>query len=130
MKTNQINNIEELIIELRNQKVILDSDVAQIYDVETRDINKAVKNNPDKFPNWYIFEVSQNELKDLRWKNSTTKLSKTRTLPKAFSEKGLDMLATILKSKQATSATLQIIETFAKVKEFSRVAKSLATLTR
>ena len=145
--------IESFIVELRSQKVILDSDIAKIYGVETRDINKAVKNNSDKFPQGYIFEISKKELENLRcnistakisnlrWKYSTAKisnlrtknssaklsLSKTRVLPKAFTEKGLYMLATILKSKQATKATLQIIETFAKVREFSKVAKSLAT---
>ena len=126
-KGNRLSNIESLIVELRGQQVILDSDVAAIYKVETRDINKAVKNNTDKFPKGYIFEISKNELDDLRWKFSTASLSKTRVLPKAFTEKGLYMLATILKSKQATKATLQIIETFAKVREFSRVAKTLAT---
>ena len=133
--------IESFIVELRSQKVILDSDIAKIYGVETRDINKAVKNNLDKFPQGYIFEISKNELEDLRGKFSTANLSnlrgkisttklslsKTRVLPKAFTEKGLYMLATTLKSKQATKATLQIIETFAKVREFSKVAKSLAT---
>ena len=145
--------IESFIVELRSQKVILDSDIAKIYGVETRDINKAVKNNSDKFPQGYIFEISKKELENLRWNISTAKisnlrwkystakisnlrtknssaklsLSKTRVLPKAFTEKGLYMLATILKSKQATKATLQIIETFAKVREFSKVAKSLAT---
>ena len=142
--------IESFIIELRSQKVILDSDIAKIYGVETRDINKAVKNNSDKFPQGYIFEISKKELEDLRcnistakisnlrWNISTAKisnlqtksssaklsLSKIRVLPKAFTEKGLYMLATILKSKQATKATLQIIETFSKVREFSKVAKS------
>ncbi len=145
--------IESFIVELRSQKVILDSDIAKIYGVETRDINKAVKNNSDKFPQGYIFEISKKELENLRWNISTAKisnlrwkystakisnlrtknssaklsLSKTRVLPKAFTEKGLYMLATILKSAQATKATLQIIETFAKVREFSKVAKSLAT---
>ena len=99
--------IESLIIEVRQQKVILDSDVASIYGVVTRDINKAVKNNLDKFPQGYILELSKNELEDLRWNFSTAKLSKTRALPKAFTEKGLYMLATILKSKQATKSTLQ-----------------------
>ena len=121
-----MKSIESWIIEVRNQKVILDSDVAKIYGVDTRDINQAVKNNLDKFPKGYILELSKNELEDLRWKNSTAKLSKTRALPKAFTEKGLYMLATILKSKQATKATLQIIETFAKVREFGKVVKNLA----
>ena len=121
-----MKSIEQFIIEIRDQKVILDSDVAAIYGVETRDVNKAVKNNTDKFPKGYIFEVSKNEMADLRWKISTAKLSKTRASPKAFTEKGLYMLATILKSPQATTATLRIIETFAKVREFSRTAKALA----
>ena len=125
-KQNHLNNIDSLIIEVRNQKVILDSDVAKIYGVQTKDINKAVKNNLDKFPKEYILKISKSELKDLWRKFSTAKLSKTRVLPKAFTEKGLYMLATILKSKQATKATLQIIETFAKVREFSKIAKSLA----
>ncbi len=126
-QANGLGDIAALIIELRGHKIILDSDVAAIYDVETRDVNKAVRNNPAKFPQGYIFELSQNELEDLRWKFSTTKFSKRRTIPKAFTEKGLYMLATILKSRQATKATLQIVETFAKVREFSKVAKSLAT---
>ncbi len=127
MNPNTLNNIESLIITLRNQKVILDSDVATIYGVETRDINQAVKNNLAKFLQGYVFVVTKNELEDLRWNVSTAKLTKTRVLPKALTEKGLYMLATILKSQQATKATLQIIETFAKVREFSRVAKSLAS---
>ena len=92
----KLENIQELILEIRGQKIIIDSDVAEIYTVETRDINKAVKNNQDKFPAGYIFKLTKDELDVLRGKFSTTKLSKTRTLPKAFTEKGLYMLATIL----------------------------------
>jgi len=102
------NEIEEKIIILRGIPVILDSDVAAIYEVETRDINKAVKNNPDKFPKGYLFELDNKEFADLRWKSSTTNLTKTRVLPKAFTEKGLYMLATILKSKKATERTIEI----------------------
>ena len=68
---------------------MLDSDVAELYGVETRDINKAVKNNLDKFPGGYTFVLNKSEFEDLRWKFSTTKFSKTRVLPKAFTEKGL-----------------------------------------
>ncbi|KAF3983514.1 MAG: ORF6N domain-containing protein [Methylococcales symbiont of Hymedesmia sp. n. MRB-2018] len=60
-----MQSIKPFIIELRSQKVILDSDVAKIYGVETRDINKAVKNNLDKFPNGYIFELEENEKQDV-----------------------------------------------------------------
>ncbi len=85
----KIENIENLIIDIRNEKVILDSDLAKIYGVETRDINKSVKNNPEKFPKGYVIQLSEKELANLRWKNSTTKLAKTSVSPKAFTEKGL-----------------------------------------
>jgi phage regulator Rha-like protein len=116
----KFGEIEKRIIVLRDIPVLLDSDVAYLYGVETRDINKAVKNNPDKFPKGYIFEVSNQEFTDLRWKISTTNiLSMTRVLPKAFTEKGLYMLATILKSKKAVETTINIIETFAKMRKLS-----------
>ena len=117
--------IEDKIITLRGQKVLLDRDVAALYGVETRDINKSVRNNPDKFPKGYVIELNDSELKGLRWKNSTTNLSKSRVLPKAFTEKGLYMIATILKSPGATEATISIIETFAKLRELSRTLNNL-----
>jgi len=75
---------------------------AELYGVETRDINKAVKNNPDKFPDGYIFKLNKAKFEDLQWKISTATFSKTRVLPNAFTKKGLYILATILKSPQAT----------------------------
>jgi hypothetical protein len=62
----RFEEIEGKILELRGQKVIIDSDVAELYGVETRDINKASKNNPDKFPNGYILELNKAEFEDLR----------------------------------------------------------------
>ena len=122
----KFNNIESKIILLRNIQVLLDSDVAELYGVPTRDINKAVKNNPHKFPKGYILELSQQELASLRWKFSTSKLSKTRVFPKVFTEKGLYMLATILKSEPATKTTLAIIETFARLKNLTQNIKVLS----
>jgi len=124
----RLEEVESKIIEIRKQKVLLDSDVAELYGVETRDINQAVKNNPDKFPANYVLVLTKSDLEDLRWKFSTTKLSKTRTLPKAFTEKGLYMLATILKGSKATQTTLTIIETFAKIKELTRNVKMLSEI--
>ena len=104
-----MKSIESLIISLRNQKIILDSDVAKIYGVETRDINKAVKNNSDKFPRGYIFELKPIERQEVVENfHHLKKLKFSPNLPKAFTEKGLYMLATILKSKQATKATLPL----------------------
>ena len=119
-------SVQSRIIIVRDMPVIVDADVAEIYGVETKRINEAVRNNPDKFPEDYMFVLSSDEFTDLRSKISTTKIStKSRALPKAFTEKGLYMLATILKSKQATAATFAIIETFAKVRYLKRELKEL-----
>ena len=131
MSIIKIENIESKIIIIREQKVILDSDVAELYGVETKRINEAVKNNPDKFPDGYIIELNKDEQKSLKSKFSTLKGEgrgkHTKYLPKAFTEKGLYMLATILKSKIATQTTIAIIETFAKVKELTNTINQLST---
>ena len=109
--------VKDRLILLRNQPVMLDRDVAAIYGVETKRVNEAVKNNPDKFPPDYMFELESSEVEILRSKISTAKLSsKSRVNPKAFTEKGLYMLATILKSPFAVEATFSIIETYAEVR--------------
>jgi len=128
MNVVKFENIKDLIIELREQKVVIDQDVAHIYGVETKRINEAVKNNSDKFPEDYFFKTTEDELDILRSKFSTAKFSKTRTTPSVFTEKGLYMLATILKSKQATEATFAIIETFSKIRELSRTVNELSTI--
>ena len=112
-------NIETKIYDIRGQKVMLDSDLAKLYEVETKRINEAVKNNVDKFPYDFYFELTEEEFMNLRSKFSTTNFSMTRTLPKVFTEQGVYMLATILKSKIATNVTLNIIRTFARLREFA-----------
>src|SRR5574344_2074081 len=119
--------IENKIITIREQKVILDSDVAELYGVETKRINEAVKNNPDKFPDGYILYLSMDEAVVSRSKISTLKRGENlKYAPKAFSERGLYMLATILKSPKATETTIAIIETFTKVRELSRTISQLS----
>lgn len=123
---NLFKEVQQKILFLRNQEVILDADVAELYGVETKRINEAVKNNTDKFPEGYMFKLTHEELIYLRSKNSTTNISsKSRVLPKAFTEKGLYMLATILKSKQAVNTTFAIIETFATVRQLKRELRNL-----
>lgn len=115
------SEVESKIAIIREQQVIADADVAELYGVETRRINEAVRNNPDKFPEDYMFELNKSELRDLQSKISTTKVSrKSRSATKVFTEKGLYMLATILKSERATAVTFAIIETFAKVRSLKR----------
>ena len=122
----KFNEIEERIIVLRDVPVILDSDVAYLYGVETKRINEAVSNNPEKFPEGYMFEIDNKEFIILRSKFSTTNLAKTRVLPKAFTEEGLYMLATILKGEKARDTTFKIIETFARIRKLSRTIKQIA----
>ena len=124
---NKYKNIESKIVEIRGQRVVLDLDVAELYGVETKRINEAVKNNPDKFPIGYLFQLTKIEFNILRTNFSTTKFAKTRVTPKAFTEKGLYMIATILKSRIANEATFAIIETFAKVRELTKTINTLST---
>ena len=115
------SEVESKIAIIREQQVIADADVAELYGVQTKEVNQAVRNNSDKFPEDYMFELNKSELRDLRSKILTTKVSrKSRSATKVFTEKGLYMLATILKSERATAVTFAIIETFAKVRGLKR----------
>jgi len=120
----KFEDVKKDLIELRGQYVIIDTDVARLYEVETKRVNEAVRNNPDKFPEGYILQLDWDDVERLRSKNSTLNTGKrgqhTKYPPKAFTEKGLYMLATILKSPAATQTTLAIIEAFAKVRELAR----------
>ena len=123
----RMEEIQGLIIELRGEQVLIDADVAALYGVETKEINRAVSNNPEKFPDGYVFELSEAEKSEVvKNFHHLEKLKFSPHLPKAFTEKGLYMLATILKSKQATKTTLMIIETFAKIRALTRTIKSLS----
>ena len=121
-----LQSVEKKIITLRNTKVILDSSVAELYGVETRELAQAVKNNPDKFPAGYIFELSKQEKDEVIKNSDNLKIKFSPSNPKAFTEKGLYMLATILKSKQATATTLAIVEAFAQLRELSRAVAELS----
>ena len=120
-----IIEVENKMITLRNQQVILDSDVAELYGVETKRVNEAVSNNPEKFPEGYIWELTEEEVLALRSKISTLKKAgrgqHSKYPPKAFTEKGLYMLATILKSPKAVETTIAIVDAYAKLRELSRV---------
>jgi hypothetical protein len=117
-----IVDVEDKMITLRNQQVILDSDVADLYGVKTKEINQAVKNNPRKFPEGYIWELSETEKTEVvKNFDHLQRLRFSPQLPKAFTERGLYMLATILKSPKAEDATISIIEAYAKLRELSRV---------
>ena len=116
-----VGEIEDKIALIRGMEVIADADVAALYGVETKRVNEAVRNNPEKFPPHYLFELTINELQDLRSKISSTNVSmKNRNSTKVFTERGLYMLATILSGERARDVTFAIIETFYKVRSLKR----------
>ena len=122
MENQFLPKVEEKIITLRNQQVILDCDVAELYGVETKRINEAVSNNPDKFPEGYVLMLDNQEKAEVVENfDHLRNLRFSPQLPKAFTEKGLYMLATILKSPRAVQTTIAIVEAYAKLKELSRV---------
>lgn len=109
--------VEEMIYEVRGVQVMLDVDIAKLYQVETKRINEAVKNNPEKFPERYCFRISEDEYCSLKSKISTSK-GGSRKGHTVFTEQGIYMLATILKSKVATEVSLAIMDTFVKMRHY------------
>ena len=122
----KFDSVEAYIIELRGEKVILDCNVAVLYGVETMRINEAVKNNHDKFPDEYVIQLTREEKAEVIENFDNPKLKYSPALPKAFTEKGLYMLATILKGERATRTTIAIIEAFAKLRELTRTIGEMA----
>ena len=127
-------DVESRMLQLRGQHVLLDRDVAALYGVETRIVNQAVRNNPRKFPEGYVITLSVEESEVLRSKllMLESKEGKGRYSKynfKAFTERGLYMLATILKSEQAIDTTIAIIETFTQVRRMARTMEALQNVT-
>ena len=113
--------IENMIYEIRGKQVMLDSDLAKLYNVETKRINEAVKNNIEKFPERYCFKLTDDESNNLLVEIFDQKIEKRGGKyknPRVFTEQGIYMLATILKSKLATSMTMTIMDTFIAMKKY------------
>lgn len=115
---NEELRIEDMIYEVRGVQVMIDSDLAKLYQVETKRINEAVKNNLEKFPERFSWVLTENEWIFLRSKISTLKNNTPgkghhrKYLPRVFTEQGVAMLATILKSKVATKVSINIMDAF------------------
>ena len=126
--------VQSRLMELRGQRVLLDRDVAALYGVQTREINQAIRNNPDKFPEGYVFELEDGEIDALRSKiliidgKRPGRGNHSKHGYKALTERGLYMLATILKGSRAVRTTLAIIETYARLRGMVRDMESLQTL--
>ena len=113
----EVISIENMIYEIDGHEVMLDSDLAKLYNVETKRINEAVKNNPEKFPNRYLFRITYKQYNSLKSKISTSK-GGSRKGHTAFIEQGVYMLATILKSDTATEVSIRIMDTFVKMRHY------------
>lgn len=121
MSIIKFETIENKLIKYNNQWVLLDKDVATLYEIEPKKLRQQLKRNIDKFPVDYAVQLSETDLDIMVSQNVTpSKQHFGGSLPYVFTEKGLYMVATILKSKKAAEATFTIIETFSKVKELSR----------
>ena len=131
---NKIVSFEEVrdkIVDIRGQQVIPDFAIAELYGVETREINQAVKNNPRKFPKGWLITLDNQESAFLRSKflmleKKPGRGNYSKHNYKAFTERGIYMLATILKGDRATDTTIVIVDTFAKLHELSQTIKEIA----
>lgn len=118
MEKISLNEIEQCIFIVRKQKVMLDSDLAKIYGVETKKLNQAVKRNINRFPQDFMFQLNFNEAEFLRSQFVTSKKpGGSRYLPHVFTEHGALMLANILNSESAAEASIQVVRSFVRLRE-------------
>jgi phage regulator Rha-like protein len=119
--------IEGKIFLIRGRKVIIDRDIAELYEVETRTLNQAVKRNIDRFPEDFMFQLTKEEYDSLRSHFVTLKRGQHRKyLPYAFTQEGIAMLSGILNSQRAITVNIQIMRTFVKLREIAITYKDLS----
>lgn len=109
--------IDTLIHEIRGHKVMLDADLATLYDVSTGNLNKAVKRNLDRFPDDFAFQLSNQEFTDLKFQSGTSSWGGRRKPPWAFTEQGIAMLSSVLKSERAIKVNIQIMRAFVHMRQ-------------
>jgi len=127
MKDNRLPEqfIASKIYELRKQKVMLDADLAELYGVETRVLNQAVKRNEGRFPDDFMFTLSKKEWDDLKSQYVTSSWGGRRKPPRVFTEQGVAMLSSVLNSETAIEVNIQIIRVFSKLREVLLTHKDL-----
>ncbi|WP_242875403.1 ORF6N domain-containing protein [Butyrivibrio sp. INlla14] len=123
-----IEGIKRKVYTIRGQQVMLDSDLAEIYGYEVKNLNRQVKNNAERFPEDFMFQISKGELENLRCKNFTANLnSKSRSLPYVFTEQGIYMLATVLRGELANQQSIFIMRAFREMRHFIQQNKQFVT---
>jgi ORF6N domain len=110
--------IQDKIYLIRNVKVMLDSDLAELYNIETKRINEQVKRNASRFPEHFMFQLNQSEFEILKSQFATSNWGGIRKLPYAFSEHGILQLSNVIKSEKATQMSIKIIEIFVSMREY------------
>lgn len=110
---------------VRKQKVMLDKDLAELYDVTTGNLNKAVKRNLSRFPEDFMFRLTDKEFKDLIFQNGTSSWGGTRKMPYAFTEQGVAMLSSVLNSERAVLVNIHIIRVFTRIRELLSTHKDV-----
>ena len=128
MKMNvQIQKIEKMIYILRGQKVMLDIDLARLYEVETKHLNRQINRNRSRFPEDFSFRITNEEWKNLRCQIGTSSLEHggRRYLPFVFTENGVAMLSSVLKSERAVQVNISIMRIFTKLRSFLLLEKEL-----
>ena len=110
--------VQNLIHEIRGQKVMLDSDLAKLYQVETKVLNQAVRRNIKRFPEDFMFQLENKEFANLKSQIVTSSWGGRRTPPLAFTEEGIAMLSSVLHSDVAIAANISILRAFVKVREY------------
>ena len=125
MVSMELTTIQNKVFTLRGQKVMLDYDLAKMYEVETKVLKQAVKRNIERFPDDFMFEVSKNELSDLRSQNVTSSWGGNRYLPFAFTEQGVAMLSSVLRSKKALQVNITIMQAFVMIRQYYLDSKEL-----
>jgi hypothetical protein len=118
--------IEHRILLIRGEKVMLDKDLASLYAVETRDLNKAVQRNRDRFPADFMFQLTKEERQNLMFQFGTSSWGGTRKLPNVFTEQGVAMLSSVLRTKRAAQVNISIMRTFVRVRTLLASDKDLA----
>ncbi len=122
----QIQVIQKKIYEIRDQKVMMDFDLSELYETETKYLKRAVKANLKRFPPDFMFELTKKEFETLRCNFSTSKKGGTRYMPFAFTEQGVAMLSAVLNSDKAIDVNISIIRAFVMMRQFAINYKDLA----
>ena len=118
--------VQNLIYEIRGQKVMLDFDLARLYQVETKALNQAVKRNAERFPSDFMFRLTAEEVLNMRSQIVTSSKRKTSAPPFAFTEQGIAMLASVLKSPIAVAASISIMRAFVQVRQYLLTSASMS----